>query len=343
MERSKREGGQDGEKADEGRRLDHSYHILSQPFTRSDRRKNTKEKANIELRQTSAKFRYKYHRKTFQEKLRDSSGNEENKGRAEYMVQTLREQKNERARAKRGNILSFSKSSQRRCRDKLSELPINEMPLMLDMTFPDQMPTLEEAKKMFIAFEVRFLRAYPEVGAFWKEEVTRRKSGENKGKIAAHFHVLVYGLKGKRREFTRWAKQAWYEVVGSNDPRHKKYGVWVKEAYEKPGGRSFRSYLRKYIGKRFELEGLEGIGRLWGYFGNVPFGTVFVMEEDTSIVFAVMRWFRKREEALYRQWHQTNILFRAKSPPPGNRFFDTASPARVLDMVNLAKDNRVPF
>lgn len=225
----------------------------------------------------------------------------------------------------------------------MSELPLHEMPLMLDMTFPDQMPTLEDAKAMFIAFEIRFLRAYPGAGAFWKEEVTIRKSGENKGKIAAHFHVLVYGLKGKRREFTRWAKQAWFEVVGSEDPRHKKFGVWVKEAYEKPGGRSFRSYLRKYIGKRFEIEGLEGIGRLWGSFGDVPFGTVFIMEEDSSLCFVILRWFRNREKALFREWRKKNANFQSRGPAPGVRFFDTAVPGRVLEMMDLARDNQVPF
>jgi hypothetical protein len=280
---------------------------------------------------------------TFHERLKASGGTEENKDRAEYLIMASRDERRREERRKRGKILSFSKASQRRCRDRLSELPLKEMPLMLDLTFPDKKPTLEDAKKYFLAFEVRFLRAYSGAGAFWKEEVAIRKSGENKGQLAPHFHVLIYGLKGKKREFTKWAKVAWYEIVGSEDPRHKKHGVWVKEAYEKADGRNFRSYLRKYIGKRFEIEGLDGIGRLWGYFGNVPFGTVFTMEEETTIVYDVLRWFRKREIALYRKWRKASVSFNAKAPPPGLRFFDTASPARVLDMVNLAKDNRVPF
>lgn len=332
-----------GVKGAEGARLDLRYNNISHIYKNRDWRVSTKEESIIEIRETSIKVKIKYERKSLSERLYCAPGMEGNKENALELIKALRAGANKEKRKARGKIVRFSKFSQRSCRDKLSELERSELPLMVDLTFPDEIPSLEDTKRYFHNFEMRIKRAYPGVGVFWKEEVIERKSGQNKGKIAAHFHTLVYGVKDKKREFTRWVKRAWYEIVGSNDPRHKKHGAWVKEAYEKGRGRGFRSYLRKYMGKGFEYENLEGIGRLWGYFGNVPFGEVRVIEEDTKIVFGVLRILRKKERAYRRMLVNEGIMRISREPPKGKRFFDTGQSERMTELIDLVRDKYVPF
>ncbi len=100
-------------------------------------------------------------------------------------------------------------------------------------------------------------------GLLWKMEIVQRKSGRFKGAWIPHFHCLIL-FKGVQRvnSFRRWLSGSWFNVVGSGDDKHLKAGTNALVAYGGATGKLF-SYLGKYLGKTFEVEGIKA-GRIWG-------------------------------------------------------------------------------
>jgi hypothetical protein len=70
------------------------------------------------------------------------------------------------------------------------------MPHFVTLTYPDEFPigNYRQWKRDLFALLDRLERKHPQAAAFWRIEKKRRLTGINAGKIAPHFHLLVWGL-----------------------------------------------------------------------------------------------------------------------------------------------------
>lgn len=99
------------------------------------------------------------------------------------------------APSKRGEITSFSDGSRRRMMDVLAKIQWDAIPFWADLTYPDEFPTDSEIWKAHLeAFLKRLQRRFPAVCVLWKLELQTRKSGTNAGKLAPHFHLMVWNV-----------------------------------------------------------------------------------------------------------------------------------------------------
>lgn len=195
----------------------------------------------------------------------------------------------------RGQVRKFSNASRRRLMYKLGKVDRRAVPLFLTLTYPDQFS--DDYKKWardIDTFRKRFKRKG--WGAVWRKEFKKRKSGENVGKIAPHFHLLVWGAD--YAELLLWASRAWYEIVGSGDERHLLAGTRVEKLRS---ARAVRGYVGKYIGKE-DQEDLEAIavelgslGRMWGVINEdlIPWAGSIVYEFTLPEAVKLLRLMRR--------------------------------------------------
>jgi hypothetical protein len=74
------------------------------------------------------------------------------------------------------------------------------VPLAFTLTYPDNFPLYREDYKGHLeALCDRIQRRWPTAAIIWKLEFKARKSGRNKGKIAPHYHLLVFGVPWRFR------------------------------------------------------------------------------------------------------------------------------------------------
>ena len=200
----------------------------------------------------------------------------------------------------RGVIKSFSKGSRRRVLRLVASLKRAIAPVFVTLTYPDYFPeNPQEWKKHLDSFFKRVLRRYPQAIVIWRLERKQRKTGDNIGEIAPHFHLLVY--KVPYLSLLKWVSGAWYEVVKSEDPRHFNAGTRVEPV------RSVRGvlyYTSKYICKQ-ENDILEGIGRTWGIVGRDELpgiqGEFQVIELDYKTALTVLRYMRHKGSEFYKK------------------------------------------
>lgn len=201
---------------------------------------------------------------------------------------------------KRGVIKSFSKGSRRRILRLVASLKRSIPPVFVTLTYPDKFPeNPREWKKHLDSFFKRLLRRYPRAVVVWKLERKKRKTGVNKGEIAPHGHLLVYGAAFL--SLLKWVSKAWYEVVGSGDLKHFNAGTSV-EAVRSVRGVLY--YTSKYICKQ-ENDVLEGIGRTWGVVGREELpgiqGEFQVVELDYKTALTILRYMRHKGSELYKK------------------------------------------
>ena len=95
--------------------------------------------------------------------------------------------------AKRGKIKAFSRGSRTRLLKTVGRLQKDKLPVFTTLTYPDDFPvTPEHWRRDLAALRRRIIRQWPEAGAIWKKEFKRRKSGVNAGKVAPHYHQLLW-------------------------------------------------------------------------------------------------------------------------------------------------------
>jgi len=209
---------------------------------------------------------------------------------------------------KRGFVMHFSDSSRRRMMDLLAKMDYSQVPLWVDLTYPDHFPVSCEVWKGHLeAFFKRLKRRFRNASAIWKLEFQTRKSGENKGKIAPHFHLLLWGVPwefefraetGKSYrvvencpapivwrtdvlkdgkfasaklaltdEIREWVRRNWFDVVASGEFKHYKAGTRVDQLHSRQGAFSYAS--KKYVAKKSQVEKLNlKTGRYWGVFNR---------------------------------------------------------------------------
>ncbi len=163
----------------------------------------------------------------------------------------------------RGVVTGFSSASRRRLMRLIASLERGERPIFVTMTYPDVFPgELSKWKRDIDVFGKRLARKHPETGFIWRIEFKERKSGLSAGKIAPHFHLLVYG--GGYRDLLKWVPIAWWAVVGSKNEDHLRVGTRVERIHSFAG---IMRYVGKYIAKEDDYP-TNWQGRAWGVIGR---------------------------------------------------------------------------
>lgn len=191
--------------------------------------------------------------------------------------------------AHRGIVQTFSAGARRRLMRLLAKTNQSKKPLFCTLTYPDVYPDDPGTVKRHLdSFGKRLLRAYPEACFIWRVETVERKSGDNVGKVAPHFHLLVWGIQYK--ELSIWLPTAWNGVVFNNvadwggamadvgGERQKHLRVHTtkdKAVQELKSWRGVMKYASKYIAKKDDNpvseDGLgqwQWQGKHWGIIGK---------------------------------------------------------------------------
>jgi len=212
---------------------------------------------------------------------------------------------NDANQKKRGQIHGFSRAARRRMMQFLAKVRLDELlPLFGTTTYPDMFPDeAEKFKRDLQALIERLKRRFPLVGLLWRLEFKRRKSGVNIGKVAPHFHWLLWNVPRRfdfKAETGKWAKMGqardgtWQETVRFCDGDkiasvlypvcgQDRFTEWLSRNWYDVAGtgdlkhynagtnvkvltskREVFFYVSKYMGKVEGEEGCECPGRFWG-------------------------------------------------------------------------------
>jgi len=182
-----------------------------------------------------------------------------------------------RVGARRGAVRGFSRASRKRMFDFMAKVRDGSPSVFVTITYPDVFPVSDATqwKKHTEALRRRLERFCNRFGVkvrgLWRMELKRRLSGLNKGRIAPHWHWLLWlpdkiSVLSFCEEISESLKAGWAEIVDSGDSHHEYRGFWVEEIKNR---RHAARYVGKYVGKveDEEYDDLE-VGRRWGRLGK---------------------------------------------------------------------------
>lgn len=238
----------------------------------------------------------------------------------------------QRGGGKRGKA-TFSKASRRRLLHKIAKTNKKFIPLLVTMTYPKEYPGSAEIWKVHLDnFAKRFFRNFPDAGFAWKLESQKRG--------APHYHLMVWGV-----DFVclyAFVGQNWFEVVGSGDEKHLLAGTKVEKVRHSRGS---KAYFAKYIGKS-DYSFQEGVGRYWGFRGNVPFSDGFFVQTSDKVSIQMMRYQRRYMQRVVKiiQDEKGKIIKVIKKPLKGRSYQSLTcmvdDPMRWAYLYQYTVDNR---
>lgn len=233
---------------------------------------------------------------------------------------------------RRGTVQTFSKASRRRLLRQVAKVRRDVPTLFITLTYPDIFPTdPTKWKRDLKTFAERLKRYCPEASLIWRLELQVRKSGVNEGKIAPHYHLLVYGLIDSKAfeidKFRFWLSESWFQVVGSHNEKHLLAGTNCTVMRSWQGS---MAYAAKYLTK-IEENSYENIGRHWGvYFrGDLPEAESVALEITDEQAVKIIRWFRKFSGVSNRSYESLTIFLNA------SHWLESIE--RMIDEENLNK------
>lgn len=195
---------------------------------------------------------------------------------------------------RRGRVSGYSRASRRRCLRLFASLNRHEveLPLFVTLTYPAAFPADPRRWKRDLDVMLkRVLRRWPAAAIVWKLEPQKRG--------APHFHLAVFGVGFIERG---WLSAAWYEVVGSGDPKHLQAGTQVERV---KNWRGVMAYAAKYIGKEVAaVDWPEYVGRWWGVAGRANLPELWYHQR-----LGRGPWFAFRR-VLYRYLKQKGVIMR---------------------------------
>ena len=109
----------------------------------------------------------------------------------------------------RGTVSAFSRASRKRMLERLARLQPEDAqgPMsMITLTYGEQFPDAQGAKRDLVAFWKRVRRAFLGAGAIWRVEFQKRG--------APHFHLIFYGPYLPKGLLQLW----WGRVIGQDRP-----------------------------------------------------------------------------------------------------------------------------
>lgn len=160
--------------------------------------------------------------------------------------------------SKRGRVRSWSRKSRYRLMERVSAALFQAARYgLVSLTYPKAYEGDPLVFKAHLkAFRKRWERRWGAAQAVWVMEFQRRG--------AVHFHLVIELTHIEDADLQAWAAQAWYEVVGSEDPQHLIHGAHTQEAWSPIGARRYlMAELSKYKQKQLPT-GMEAAGRWWG-------------------------------------------------------------------------------
>ena len=108
---------------------------------------------------------------------------------------------------RRGKIKGFSRGSRGRLLKTVGRLRQDSLPVFVTLTYPDDFPvTPERWQRDLAALWRRIRRQWLTAAAIWKKEFKRRKSGVNEGKVAPHYHMLLWLPVWVAKEKADWTR-----------------------------------------------------------------------------------------------------------------------------------------
>lgn len=192
----------------------------------------------------------------------------------------------------RGVIRGWSRASIRRLKLRLRNVPTGWVSL-LTLTYPSEFPCDGLVVKRHLHAFREWLRREG-VRHYWALEFQKRG--------APHLHVIC-------NKFINMVecKERWFQIVGSNDEKHRRQGVRVDAiAADDADQERVIGYLVSYLTKAEQKEvpaGFENVGRFWG--GSRE--QVVVVEELTGDckernIHRALRIVRKWYESKCKSW-----------------------------------------
>jgi hypothetical protein len=174
-------------------------------------------------------------------------------------------------------ITDFTRKSRTRLQQTLCAIPKDQVikgMLFITLTYPGVFPVNARVwKRDLDKFAKRFHRKYPPGAFVWKQEPQPKRH-------APHYHLIVTGVRYIAKE---WLSRAWYEVVGSGDPKHLVAGTQVQLVMSHRG---VLSYAAKYTAKHQELPAeWQEPGRWWGVVNREALGIHWVWARLTDYQF----------------------------------------------------------
>lgn len=166
---------------------------------------------------------------------------------------------------KRNAVLGFSESARRRMLKWIAVVSWDAIKhsLLVTLTYPDAVVDRTYARRTRDRQEIT-RRIEEQVGSkvatLWRVEWQERKSGQRKGEIWPHLHMVVMG---QRFIPCQWLRDAWASTIG--------YPKWVStDVRNADSGKHAAAYAAKYAAKAIDLNGLDYesyrqmSGRAWG-------------------------------------------------------------------------------
>jgi hypothetical protein len=213
-----------------------------------------------------------------------------------------------KAGGKRGAITEFTAASQRRMRYSMAKVDRKEVRLFVSLTYPNDFP--EDPER--VARDLDCLRKRMKRKGFaghWKRELKKRKSGSNEGKIAPHFHGIIYGTN--YAELLCFLVKAWHEIAGGNDENHIIHGIDIKVVSDEEGIRRYTSKVNKYMAKNENDTGEAlSVGRFWGVMNRdlVPWAEKKKHSLANDAAYDLLRAARRYAHIKTRSYKSLTIL-----------------------------------
>lgn len=162
-------------------------------------------------------------------------------------------------------------NSRRRLLRQMSAIPWDKLGrvIVVTLTYPGEEEWVpkdgKQAKRQLGAFRMRWDRKWGKVRGVWKLEFQRRG--------AVHWMIAAIAPEGvPLAQLRKWVSEAWFEVVGSGNPKHVSAGTKVQEWQGDPAG-YFAKYLACKADKEYQHEvpdWYRRVGRFWGFWRLEP-------------------------------------------------------------------------
>ncbi len=187
--------------------------------------------------------------------------------------QTKNQNQKEEKKPKR-RITGFSRRSRSRLFRMLNKIRrklVKRLPYFVHLTYPDDFPRDRDRwRRDLDRFFKAMRKKYGSHFLVWRREFIDRKSGQNAGQVAPHYHVLLF-LDAPVRELRGQISRLWWQACGKLSDAHLRAGTKVQEMQS---WRRVMGYAAKYTGKIEDLTGperpeyLQETGAHWGFRGR---------------------------------------------------------------------------
>lgn len=232
----------------------------------------------------------------------------------------------------RGIVIGFSRRSRTRFMRWFASLrKFSRGIIFLTLTYPDEAYFLDNSylideetgelmtvqdspdiKRHLDNFMKRLRRKFPACFGAWRMEIKPRKSGENIGKLAPHYHILFKPNDSVQKmnevefeAFQTWIKSAWKEIIGYDGDKPLQVDVKAINS-----GKKVISYVSKYMAKAtneliesyYQVRG-EAFGRHWGKFGEInalPYSIRHLTEQEiVQVKRDIVKWLKSKGSKQY--------------------------------------------